>query len=288
MRDFTLENLTETVLEEYQNYTENERSKTVFASLIKHLHAFVEDVELTEEEWFVAIDYLTRTGQMCDDKRQEYVLLSDILGVSMLVDAINHPRGGKGTDSTVLGPFYVEGSPVLSKGASIIKKDIGAQQVLVKGRVTDHEGTPIAGAMMDIWQTSDNGFYDVQDEEQPEYNMRGKLMSDEKGEYAFITEQPRPYSIPTDGPVGELLKASGRHSMRPAHIHFIITAEGYKSVTTHVFSEGDEYLDSDAVFATKSSLIADYQTCEDSALAEEYGLPLPFLLVSYDFGLMPQ
>lgn len=288
MRDFTIENLTDTVLEEYQTHTKDERSKVIFASLIRHLHAFVKDVELAEEEWFTAIDFLTRTGQMCDDKRQEYVLLSDVLGVSMLVDAINHPRGGKGTDTTVLGPFYVQGSPVLPKGASLIKKDIGAPQVLVKGTVTDHQGAPIAGAMMDVWQTSDNGFYDIQDEGQPEYNMRGKLMTDEKGEYAFITERPQPYSIPTDGPVGELLRASGRHAMRPAHIHFILTAEGYRSVTTHIFTEGDKYLDSDAVFATKSSLIADFQTCEDNELAKEYGLSAPFCVANFDFGLMTQ
>ncbi len=288
MRDFTLENLTETVLEEYETNTSDERAKTVFASLIKHLHAFVRDVELTEEEWFAGIDFLTRTGQMCDDTRQEYVLLSDVLGISMLVDAINHARGGKGTESTVLGPFYVEGAPVLSKGASIVKKDVGAEKVLVKGRVTDHDGTPIASAVLDVWQTSDNGFYDVQDAEQPEYNMRGKTASDENGEYAFITEHPRPYSIPTDGPVGELLRAAGRHAMRPAHIHFIITADGYRPMITHLFCEGDEYLNSDAVFATKSSLIADFRRCDDSDIGQEYDLQVPFTIVSYDFGLMPQ
>ena len=288
VKNFDLESLTSSVLEAYTSRTNSERARQIFSSLISHLHAFVQEVELTEQEWFIGIDYLTRTGQMCDDKRQEFILLSDVLGVSMLVDILNHPRAGLGTESTVLGPFYVDNAPEIPKNGSIIRKDIGAEQVLVRGKVTDQQGNPIAGATLDIWQTSENGFYDVQDAEQPEYNMRGKATSDANGEYGFITERPRPYAVPTDGPVGELLTLAGRHAMRPAHIHFIISAPGFSSVTTHLFCEGDEYLESDAVFATKASLIADFSQCEDQELSDMYGLQTPFTIVSYDFGLVAE
>ena len=270
MRDFTIDNLTEIVLEEYGSKTEDPRSRQIITSLIKHVHAFVKDVELTEEEWFKAIMFLTRTGQTCDDKRQEFILLSDVLGVSMLVDAINHPKSGKGTESTVLGPFYVSGAPEYENGASIIKQQYASEVALVQGKVTDPDGNPIAGAKLDVWQTAANGYYDVQDQSMPENNMRGIFTTDAEGNYTFVTEKPLSYSIPTDGPVGDLLRTSSRHGMRPAHIHFIVSADGYESLTTHVFSDGDEYLDSDAVFATKSSLIGYYSESDDA----ETGSPL--------------
>ncbi len=287
MRDFTIDNLTEIVLEEYGSKTEDPRFKQIITSLIKHLHAFVKDVELTEEEWFKAIMYLTATGQICDDKRQEFILLSDVLGVSMLVDAINHPKTGKGTESTVLGPFYVDGAPAYENGASIIKKQYAEQVALVQGKVTDPDGNPIAGAKLDVWQTAASGSYDVQDPTMPEYNMRGIFTTDAEGNYTFVTEKPLSYSIPTDGPVGELLRTSSRHGMRPAHIHFIVSADGYESLTTHVFSDGDEYLDSDAVFATKSSLIGYYSDSDDADLAARYNIPVPFSHLQFNLGLMP-
>lgn len=287
MRDFTIDNLTEIVLEEYGSGAQDPRYKQVITSLIKHLHAFVKDVELTEEEWFKAIMFLTRTGQTCDDKRQEFILLSDVLGVSMLVDAINHPKSGKGTESTVLGPFYVQGAPEYENGASIIKQQYADQVALVQGKVTDPDGNPIAGARLDVWQTAANGFYDVQDSSMTEDNMRGIFTTDAAGNYAFVTEKPLSYSIPTDGPVGDLLRASNRHGMRPAHIHFIVSADGYESLTTHVFSDGDEYLDSDAVFATKSSLIGHYTESEDADLAARYNISVPFSHLQFDMGLMP-
>ena len=287
MRDFTIDNLTEIVLEEYGSKTEDPRFKQIITSLIKHLHAFVKDVELTEEEWFKAIMYLTATGQICDDKRQEFILLSDVLGISMLVDAINHPKSGKGTDSTVLGPFYVDGAPAYENGASIIKKQYAEQVALVQGKVTDPDGNPIAGARLDVWQTAASGSYDVQDPTMPEYNMRGIFTTDAEGNYTFVTEKPLSYSIPTDGPVGELLRTSSRHGMRPAHIHFIVSADGYESLTTHVFSDGDQYLDSDAVFATKSSLIGYYSDSDDADLAARYNIPVPFSRLQFNMGLMP-
>ena len=287
MRDFTIENLTEIVLEEYGSKTKDPRFNKIVTSLISHLHDFVKDVELTEKEWFEAIMFLTKTGHTCDDKRQEFILLSDVLGVSMLVDAINHPKGGAGTESTVLGPFYVEGAPEMEDGASIIKQAYDGEVSLIQGQVTDNNGAPIAGAKLDVWQTAGNGKYDVQDPDMPENNMRGVFKTDAEGCFSFVTEKPLPYSVPTDATVGELLRASGRHAMRPAHIHFIVSADGYESLTTHVFSANDEYLDSDAVFATKSSLIGDYQQSEDADLASKYNLPTPFTHLRFDMGLMP-
>ena len=237
MRDFTIDNLTEIVLEEYGSKTDDPRFRQIINSLIKHLHAFVKDVELTEEEWFKAIMFLTRTGQTCDDKRQEFILLSDVLGVSMLVDAINHPKSGKGTESTVLGPFYVSGAPEYETGASIVKQQYADELTLVQGKVTDPDGAPIAGAKLDVWQTAANGYYDVQDPTMPENNMRGIFTTDAEGNFTFVTEKPLSYSVPTDGPVGDLLRTSSRHGMRPAHIHFVVSADGFEALTTHVFSD---------------------------------------------------
>ena len=287
MRDFTIDNLTEIVLEEYGSKTEDPRFRQIITSLIKHVHGFVKDVELTEEEWFKAIMFLTRTGQTCDDKRQEFILLSDVLGVSMLVDSINHPKSGKGTESTVLGPFYVSGAPEYETGASIVKQQYADELTLVQGKVTDPDGAPIAGAKLDVWQTAANGYYDVQDPAMPENNMRGIFTTDAEGNYTFVTEKPLSYSVPTDGPVGDLLRTSSRHGMRPAHIHFVVSADGYEPLTTHVFSDGDEYLDSDAVFATKSSLIGYYTESDDAETAARYNIPVPFSHLQFDMGLMP-
>ena len=287
MRDFTIDNLTEIVLEEYGSKTEDPRFRQIITSLIKHVHGFVKDVELTEEEWFKAIMFLTRTGQTCDDKRQEFILLSDVLGVSMLVDSINHPKSGKGTESTVLGPFYVSGAPEYETGASIVKQQYADELTLVQGKVTDPDGAPIAGAKLDVWQTAANGYYDVQDPAMPENNMRGIFTTDAEGNYIFVTEKPLSYSVPTDGPVGDLLRTSSRHGMRPAHIHFVVSADGFEALTTHVFSAGDEYLDSDAVFATKSSLIGHYSESNDTDLAARYNLSVPFSRLQFDMGLMP-
>ena len=288
MRDFTSDNLTEIVVEEYGSKTTDPRFNKIITSLISHLHAFVKDVELTEEEWLQAIMFLTETGKVCDDKRQEFILLSDVLGVSMLVDAINHPKGGAGTESTVLGPFYVEGAPELDFGASIIQQGYDGEVSLVRGKVTDNNGNAIANARLDVWQTAGNGKYDVQDPSMPEFNMRGVFNTDNRGSFAFVTEKPLSYSVPTDATVGSLLNASGRHAMRPAHIHFIASAEGYETLTTHVFVAGDEYLDSDAVFATKSSLIGDFNKSNDAELANQFNLPESFSLLEFDIGLMPQ
>jgi hydroxyquinol 1,2-dioxygenase len=287
MKDFTVENLTAEVIKAYTSQAATPRLKAIFESLITHLHAFVRDVELTEAEWFEAIQFLTATGKKCDDKRQEFILLSDTLGVSMLVDAINHPKGGAGTESTVLGPFYVPGAPDMPFGGDVRRRLIdGVQPCLVTGKVTDAEGKPIAGATLDIWQTAANALYDVQDADAPEWNLRGCFSTNENGEYALVTEKPVSYPVPTDGPVGQMLSAAGRHAFRPAHIHFVAKAEGFEPLTTHIFVNGDAYLDSDAVFATKASLVGDFVESEDSALAGRFGLPTPFSHLEFNFGLM--
>jgi hydroxyquinol 1,2-dioxygenase len=287
MKDFTVDNLTAEVIRAYTANAQSPRLRAIFSALITHLHGFVRDVELTEAEWFEAIGFLTATGQKCDDKRQEFILLSDTLGVSMLVDAINHPKGGAGTESTVLGPFHVGGAPAMPHGGDLRRRHLDqAEPCLVTGRVIDAAEQPIAGATLDVWQTSANGLYDVQDPEAPAWNLRGTFTSDADGAYALVTEKPVSYPVPTDGPVGRLLAAAGRHAYRPAHLHFIVTAPGCETLVTHVFVAGDPYLDSDAVFATKASLVGDFKTSRNPELAARFGLPTPFSHLEFDFGLM--
>ena len=289
MKDITVDNLTEEVIKAYTANAQSPRLEAIFGSLIKHMHAFVKDVELTEAEWFNAIQFLTATGKKCDDKRQEFILLSDTIGVSMLVETINHPKGGAGTESTVLGPFYVPGAPDMPAGGDVrIRHLDGAETCLVTGAVTDDKGNAIAGATIDVWQTSANALYDVQDPDAPEWNLRGRFKTGEAGEYALVTEKPVSYAVPEDGPVGQMLDAAGRHAFRPAHIHFIVAAEGYEPLTTHVFVNGDKYLDSDAVFATKESLVGEFNVCTDDAVGAQYGIGTPFTRLEFDFGLMPQ
>jgi hydroxyquinol 1,2-dioxygenase len=287
MRNLTEQNITDAVLE--LTKADNPRIQQIMMSLVKHLHAFIRDIEPTEAEWMAAIQFLTRTGQKCDDKRQEFILLSDTLGASILVDAINHRMPEGVTESTVFGPFYRDGAAVLAHGTSIARGPEleKGELTVVRGRVTDPNGQPIPGAILDIWQASPDGLYDSQDPDQPEMNLRGKFMTDEKGEYWFKTVKPAAYPIPYDGPVGDLLRAIGRHPMRPAHIHYLISAPGYETLITHVFPEGDEYLESDAVFGVKDSLVTDFVKNQSAESAAQYGAKAPFYEVSFDFGLKP-
>lgn len=263
------------------------RLKQVMSVLVKHLHAAVKEIEPTHEEWFAAIRFLTETGQMCNEWRQEYILLSDILGISMLVDAINHRRPNGATPNTILGPFYVANAPAYENGANICLDGKG-EPLVVSGRVTDIAGEPIPGAKLEVWQTNDDGFYDVQQQGiQPDSNLRGVFTSDCGGAYAFRSVKPRHYPIPSDGPVGKLLGAMGRHPNRAAHLHFIVTAPGYEPVITHIFTPDCPYLPEDAVFGVKRELIADFRKIDDRDAAQKAGLDAPFWSVKWDFTLAP-
>jgi hydroxyquinol 1,2-dioxygenase len=285
MRNLTEQNLTDAVLAKLEGATD-ERFKQVMTSLIRHLHAFVRDVELTEAEWFAGIQFLTATGQKCDDKRQEYILLSDTLGVSMLVDAINHRKPTGATESTVLGPFYVPNAPELPSGANIAQ-DVEGEPAYFSGRILTADGTPIAGATLDLWSTDGEGWYDVQLEGKG-LCARGKIRTDTEGRYAFWTIKPVSYPIPTDGPVGKMLLTMGRHPYRPAHTHMIVSAPGYEPVTTHVFVEGDPYLESDAVFAVKNSLVVPFRRHDPGVAPDGKRMQRAYYTVEYDFGLVPE
>lgn len=257
--------------------TADPRLREILQSLVGHLHAFVKDVEPTVPEWESAIAFLTATGQMCDDVRQEFILLSDVLGVSMLVESLNHAAGGRLTEATVEGPFHMVASPERELGADINVSAEPGEPCLVTGRVVDEHGTPVAGAAVDVWQANARGFYDVQrPDEMPPGELRGLFRTGTDGRFHFRTIVPAHYPIPTDGPVGELLRASGRHGFRPAHVHFEVSAPGMRTLTTHVFVAGSPYLDSDAVFGVKQSLVVDFATVDDPARAASIGLSNPF------------
>ncbi|MFC9126209.1 intradiol ring-cleavage dioxygenase [Streptomyces sp. NPDC057099] len=265
--------------------TADPRLRELLTGLVRHLHDFARETRLTQEEWERAISFLTATGQACTDTRQEFILLSDVLGLSMLVETVNGDRAPGATESTVLGPFHLTESPVRELGADI---DLvgGGETCVISGRVLARDGTPLPGASVDVWQADDKGYYDVQQPGvQPAGNGRGLFTADAEGRFWFRTCVPAAYPIPTDGPVGGLLRATGRHPYRPAHIHFIATAEGHTPVTTHIFVAGGEYLDSDAVFAVKQSLVKDFAETDDPALAKEFGVPNPFRLARFDLVL---
>jgi len=250
------------------------RLREVMTLLVRHLHSFVREAGLTQAEWQTGIEFLTRTGQMCSESRQEFILLSDILGVSMLVDAVAHRSAEDGiSDSTVLGPFYTGPQRELSKGDSILLRDEDGEPLVMKGRIANASGEPIVGADVEVWQTAPNQLYDVQDVDQPRGHLRATFKTDARGEYEFRTVLPVSYPIPYDGPAGQLLQGLGRHPFRPAHVHFMISAPGYKKLVTHLFLEGDKYLESDAVFAVKPSLVVQ-PVRQDKTLT-----------ITYDFGL---
>jgi catechol 1,2-dioxygenase len=235
------------------------RLRRLMQSFVSHLHAFATEVELTEDEWRGLIRVLTATGRLTDDRRQEFILWSDTLGLSMLVDALAHPLPAGATESTVLGPFYVAGSPLRAYGESMSEEPSGTP-AWVHGRVLAVDGSPIAGAELDVWQNGEDRLYAVQRPEAPEDHLRGRYRTRDDGSYAFVAVRPVAYPIPDDGPVGQMLAATGRHPWRPAHIHLIVRAPGFKPVTTHVFDADSEYLDSDTVFAVKRSLVRRFRT----------------------------
>ena len=269
------------------NASSNPRYQQIMQSLVRHLHAFVSEVELTEAEWWEGIRFLTETGHTCDGAvRQEFILLSDTLGVSMLVDAINHRFSANATDTTVFGPFYIEGMPEREYGENMALTD--GVPALVRGQVLDSTGQPLAGAVLDVWQTAENGMYSGQDTAQPHGNLRGRYRTDAEGRFAIRTIVPVCYPIPTDGPVGRMLRAANRHAWRPAHLHFMIDAPGQRRLVTHLFNSVDPYLDSDAVFGVKQSLQVEYVDMPGNGeLARAFDFDVPFKSAYYDFVLEP-
>jgi hydroxyquinol 1,2-dioxygenase len=274
VRNLDQNTITEAVLARHAP-TMDPRFRKIMTSLVNHLHAFAREVELTEEEWFKGIEFLTRCGHITDDKRQEFILLSDVLGLSMLTVAMNNDKPKGCTEATVFGPFHVDGAPQHELGSDIAN---GARGIpcLVRGTVRGIDGEPVPGAELDVWQSDEDGLYDVQHAELDHAQARAILNADEKGHYHFRSILAVPYAIPHDGPVGDLLKAAGRHPWRPAHLHFMIKAKGYETLITHVFRSDDPYLDSDAVFGVRQSLIADWKQQADGSY-----------LVEYDFVLNP-
>jgi hydroxyquinol 1,2-dioxygenase len=274
-----------------QSKAKDARLKQIMVSLVQHLHAFARDVKLTESEWHAGIQFLTEVGHITDDKRQEFILLSDTLGLSMLVTALNNRKPAGCTEATVFGPFHVEGSPHFELGSDLSNGAKG-EPALVRGRVMAPDGQPIADATLEVWQADAAGLYDVQyatdGEPEPEHRARGTLHADAQGGFHFWTVRAEAYPIPHDGPVGHMLDALGRHPWRPAHLHFMITAPGYQTLVTHVFRRGDRYLDSDAVFGVRSSLIADWVGHAAGQTPDGGWREVPFYTLDFDFVLNPE
>jgi len=262
------------------------RTREVMRALTRHLHAFVVDVRLTQREWERAIAVLTETGRITDEHRQEFILWSDALGVSMLVDALAADRPAGATESTVVGPFWAAGSPLRGYGDSISEQP-GGDPLWVHGRVLGVSGEPVPGAEIDVWQNAENRLYAVQDPEAPEAHLRGRFLSEEDGGFAFLAIRPTAYPIPADGPVGAMLEATGRHPWRPAHIHVAVRADGYEPVATHVFDADSDYLDSDAVFAVKPSLIKRFERRDPDDPDRPAGVAGPWFSLQTDFVLAP-
>lgn len=253
--------LTQQVVDRF-GQTPDPRLREILGALVRHLHGFIRETRLTEREWMRGIEFLTAVGQTCNDRRQEFILLSDVLGASMQVVAVQSQRPEGCTESTVFGPFHVEGAPTIANGGDISNGARGAP-CAVQGTVRNTDGEPIAGATIDVWQSDDDGLYDVQRPELEAAQGRGVLSTDEDGRFWFDSVVPVPYPIPTDGPVGALLEATRRSPWRPAHLHFRIAAPGHETLITHVFRTGDPHLESDPVFGVRPSLVVDWPPSAD-------------------------
>lgn len=275
MRSITLDTITDAVIAALDPAIPP-RNREILGAAIKHLHAFMKEVDLTYDEWLGAMEWLRRAGAISDDARNEFILISDILGVEVLADMLDRKPTHNETISTVLGPFYRDNPPVLAKGASIIQKAFDGQEtVRVSGTIRDTEGRPVQGVIVDVWEDAPNGLYEQQDPEQPDYNLRGRFLTDEAGGYDFVCIRPVPYPIPYDGAAGELLTYMGHHPWRPGHIHFMIQKPGFKTLISQIYDSTTKYLDNDSVFAVKEDLIGEMKPAPAGADTD--------LVMSFDF-----
>lgn len=272
MRNLNQDTITQAVIARLAD-TPDARLKEIMTGLVQHLHAFAREVRLTEDEWMRGIEFLTATGRKCDDKRQEFIMLSDTLGLSMLTVAMNNDKPQGCTEATVLGPFHVEGAPHHANGDDLANGARG-EPCLVRGSVRGLDGQPVPNASIEVWQADADGNYDVQYVGLSRHQARGVLQAGEDGRFHFQTIVAEAYPIPVDGPVGDMLRATARHAWRPAHLHFMIKAEGYETLVTHVFRAGDRYLDSDAVFGVRQSLVADWSLQPDGLYALDFDFVL--------------
>ncbi len=259
MKTVTIDNITDLVIDAMSDDT-SPRVRDILTSLVRHMHDFTREVKLTPEEWWIGIDFMSRAGKMTDDKRNEFILVADILGMESLVDAISHDVQENETDSAILGPFFREGAPELAAGASTAQRgEADGPSVLLRGRITATDGSPVANAVINVWETGPEGLYEQQDPNQPDMNLRGRFRSDKNGDYLIRAVRPISYPIPFDGPGGDLLQITGRHPYRPAHIHMVVEAEGYRKLISQIYDSEDKYLESDSVFAVKGSLIVEFK-----------------------------
>lgn len=281
MKNITRDNLTDTVKSSFANI-DGERQRHLVNRLVHHLHAFASETGLSHDEWRDGIAFLHRMAEISSPSRSEFTLLSDVLGLSSLVDLLAARPGA--TEGSVLGPFHTRGSPWMDNGSNLINQNEG-EAVLIQGRVTDTDGQPLANATIDFWQNADNGMYWQMDDSQPQDNLRCQLKVQADGRFELATIRPRPYLVPTDGPVGELLRVSHRDAWRPAHFHIIVEATGYRSLITEVFDEADPWVDKDAVFGVRASLVRPFTPASDAATAERMGLPAQYLSVELPIRL---
>ena len=286
MTPITKDTLTDAVLATIADDADP-RFREIMISLIKHMHGFVKEVDLSQEEWVAAIEFLFQTGQKTTRKRNEFILLSDTLGITSLIDLLSGQTTVGATESSVLGPFYVEGAPMIDNGGDLIGRNPGDPGI-VRGRVLAPGGTAIPGALLDIWQNASNGLYSVEDSEQDDNNLRCRMLAEEDGAYSVTTIRPMPYTVPDDGPAGVMLHAMGRHPWRPAHIHFKVSADGYQDLVTELYPDDDRYIDEDAVFGVRDSLAVTLARNNSDGDAKSFGLNAPFFDLTYNFILRPK
>lgn len=279
----TEDNITAMAVERWST-ARDPRTRQLLTAAVKHLHAFVREVELTEPEWLLATEFLTGVGKISDAKRKEFILLSDVLGVSMLTVMINGRTPSGATPNTVLGPFHIDDSPILDMGAAL-PGDLPGERLYISGTVRDLDGAPIAGVLLDIWQADEDGTYETQIPDS-EARLRGLQYTDAEGRYGFWTIAPKGYSIPMDGPVGTLVRQTAISHFRPAHVHFLVSAKGYQPIVTHLFREGAEFIDTDVVFGTKRELVVPFVEVPAGACYNGSVVTTPHLRVDYDFVLV--